>query len=152
MSKSAIEVFLHAGIVALSKDVTDYGPRSVCPYYNLKITHREGSPYPKFVTCDRPVGLNNLKKAKGQSEAVNRRTDNAMAKRKKGRKEQTMGDKILHKKSKDRATRSLLKSGIEIRRSWNVSSVTHDFPLILWFLLPINLKTTRSTIQPFRIL
>jgi len=151
MSKSAIEVFLHAGIVALSKDVTDYGPRSVCPYYNLKITHREDFPYPKFVTCDRPVGLNNLKKAKGQSEAVNRRTDNAMAKRKKNRKEQTIGDKILHTKNKDRATRSLLKSGIEIRRSWKVSSVTHDFPLILWFLLQINL-TTRSTIQPFRIL
>ena len=118
MSKSAIEVFLHAGIVALSKDVTDYGPRSVCPYYNLKITHREGSPYPKFVTCDRPVGLNNLKKAKEQSEAVNRRTDNAMAKRKKRPKGTNNGrQNTTHKKSKDRATRSLLKSGIEIRRS-----------------------------------
>jgi hypothetical protein len=48
--KSAIEVFLHAGIVALSKDVTDYGPRLCFPYYNVKIRHREGSPYPKLVT------------------------------------------------------------------------------------------------------
>ena len=47
-----------------------------------------GLPYPKLVTCDRPVGLNNLKKAKRQSEAVNRSTDNTMAKRKKGQKEQ----------------------------------------------------------------
>jgi hypothetical protein len=63
--QSQILVGIVAGIVALSKDVTDYGPRLYFPYYNVTIRHREGSPYPKLVTCDRYVGLKNLKKGNG---------------------------------------------------------------------------------------
>jgi hypothetical protein len=50
-----------------------------------------------------------LKIPKGQSEVVNLRTDNTTAKRKRA-KGQTMIYKTLHRKLKDRATRTPLKA------------------------------------------
>jgi arylamine N-acetyltransferase len=60
-----------------------------------------------------------LETPKGQSESVNRRrTDNTMAKRKKDKQEST---KQTHK-TKDRVTRTLLKTGDELRCSGRISS------------------------------
>ena len=71
--------------------LTDYGPQPCFPYYNVTIRHREGSPYPKLVTCDRYVGLKNLRKGNGIQNTT--------------------------QKTKVPAIRFLLKSGIEKRRT-----------------------------------
>ena len=113
----------HARRVALSKHITHYGQRSDFPYYELTTTHLP--PGDALSSSGKKKGL---KIPKGNSGAVNQRTDNTIAKRE-GRKDRQYHSQKRRTKNNDlsntthktqnRTTRTLLKIRDEHDVFWN---------------------------------